>query len=112
MEGDRAPRQLGPHMTRRCVGINAAPLTVAIAKLVIVAALLVVFRGAAGGEGPQGGEPSSRGAGPAGGTGTARVAHYRVGEGSRIDLGWTGLAHDQEWPADQRLELALDCGGD
>ena len=37
------------------------------------------------------------------------VARYRVRDGSMIDLGWTGIAHRQPWPSEQRIELALDC---
>ncbi len=34
---------------------------------------------------------------------------YRIGTEARADLGWTGIAHDQPWPAEQRLAFALDC---
>lgn len=34
---------------------------------------------------------------------------FRVRPAARAHLGWTGLAHDQVWPAEQRLAFALDC---
>jgi hypothetical protein len=34
---------------------------------------------------------------------------FRVRKGARADLGWTGIAHGQEWPAEQRLGFALAC---
>jgi hypothetical protein len=39
---------------------------------------------------------------------------FRIRPEARSDLGWTGIAHDQAWPAEQRLGFALDCsaGGD
>ena len=37
------------------------------------------------------------------------TAVYRVRAGAEIDLGWTGIAHDQPWPAEQRLRFDLDC---
>ena len=40
------------------------------------------------------------------------TAVYRVRAGAEIDLGWTGMAHDQPWPAEQRLRFDLDCAAD
>ncbi len=38
---------------------------------------------------------------------------YRIRPEAEADLGWTGISHDQAWPAEQRLAFALDCkGGD
>jgi hypothetical protein len=39
---------------------------------------------------------------------------FRVQPEARADLGWSGIAHDQAWPAEQRLGFRLDCrtGGD
>lgn len=42
---------------------------------------------------------------------TPAVVRYRVREGSTIDLGWTGMAHRQPWPSEQRIEFTLTCGG-
>jgi hypothetical protein len=42
-------------------------------------------------------------------TAAAARAAYKVRNGSSIDLGWTGIAHQQPWPTEQRIELALDC---
>jgi hypothetical protein len=36
-------------------------------------------------------------------------AEYRILPEARADLGWTGISHDQPWPAEQRLAFALDC---
>jgi hypothetical protein len=36
---------------------------------------------------------------------------FRVRPEARADLGWTGIAHDQGWPAEQRLGFTLDCNG-
>ncbi len=35
---------------------------------------------------------------------------YRILPDARADLGWTGIAHDEPWPSEQRLAFALDCG--
>lgn len=45
---------------------------------------------------------------PAGNAAPAPVV-FRVRPEARADLGWTGIAHDQPWPAEQRLGFALDC---
>jgi len=34
---------------------------------------------------------------------------FRIRPEARADLGWTGIAHEQAWPAEQRLGFALDC---
>ena len=34
---------------------------------------------------------------------------YRVRSGAELDIGWTGIAHDQPWAAEQRLRLDLRC---
>jgi hypothetical protein len=34
---------------------------------------------------------------------------YRIKPGARADLGWTGIAHRAEWPAEQRLAFAIEC---
>lgn len=34
---------------------------------------------------------------------------YSVREGAAVDLGWTGIAHGQPWPAAQRLGFELVC---
>ena len=41
--------------------------------------------------------------------GTPIPVAYRVRADARADLGWTGIAHNQVWPAEQRLAFALDC---
>jgi hypothetical protein len=38
------------------------------------------------------------------------IVRYRVRAASTIDLGWTGIAHHQPWPGEQRIEFALTCG--
>jgi hypothetical protein len=40
------------------------------------------------------------------------TAIYRVRADAEIDLGWSGMAHDQPWPAEQRLHFDLDCAAD
>ncbi|MBI3770831.1 MAG: hypothetical protein HY271_20370 [Deltaproteobacteria bacterium] len=40
---------------------------------------------------------------------TPALVRYRVRDGSTIDLGWTGIAHHQPWPSEQRIEFTLDC---
>ena len=40
------------------------------------------------------------------------TAVYRVRAGAEIDLGWSGMAHDQPWPAEQRLHFELECAAD
>ena len=34
---------------------------------------------------------------------------YRILPGARVDLGWTGIAHAQAWPADQVLAFPVTC---
>ena len=53
---------------------------------------------------------------PPAATGTAQGATdgrqhvtYRVRSGAEVDLGWTGIAHHQPWPSEQRLSFTLDC---
>jgi len=53
--------------------------------------------------------PVARTATPAARTASSTIARYRVRDGSTIDLGWTGIAHRQPWPSEQRIDLALDC---
>lgn len=49
-------------------------------------------------------------ASPAAATSSAPVpVLFRVRPEARADLGWTGIAHGQPWPAEQRLGFALDC---
>lgn len=38
-----------------------------------------------------------------------RPVVFRVRPDAHADLGWTGIAHGQEWPAEQRLGFALEC---
>jgi len=42
----------------------------------------------------------------------ATVARYRVIGGSVVDLGWTGIAHRQRWPVEQRIQFELTCTGE
>jgi hypothetical protein len=72
---------------------RTAPYAPYLAALLIVAA-------AVGGVGHADAAPAA--AGPT-------VVRYRVRDGSAIDLGWTGLAHQQPWPSEQRVEFTLDC---
>jgi hypothetical protein len=39
----------------------------------------------------------------------ARPVTYRVGGGATLDLGWTGIAHGQAWPLEQRLRFGIAC---
>jgi hypothetical protein len=49
---------------------------------------------------------------PAGAADAPALLRFRIRPGAVIDLGWTGLAHGQPWPADQHLVFAVDCGTD
>jgi hypothetical protein len=40
------------------------------------------------------------------------IVTYRVRSGAEVDLGWTGISHDQAWPTEQRVSMALDCPKD
>ncbi|MCC6765966.1 MAG: hypothetical protein IT293_15010 [Deltaproteobacteria bacterium] len=57
---------------------------------------------------PRAGAAAAPGAGAAA-PGPVPVA-YRIRPEARADLGWTGIAHDEPWPSEQRLAFALDCG--
>lgn len=46
---------------------------------------------------------------PAGTPGPPVPLVYRIRPGARADLGWTGIAHGAEWPAEQRLGFAIAC---
>ncbi len=55
--------------------------------------------------------PAAPGAPAASGIPTpARVpVLYQIRDGAQVDLGWTGISHDQPWPGGQRLGFELAC---
>ncbi len=50
----------------------------------------------------------SAGSSPAPAAAPAPVT-FRIRADARADLGWTGIAHAQPWPAEQHLGFAADC---
>ena len=62
-------------------------------------------------EGHEGPHPTTTPAGAASTVAAAKPAPvvFRVRPEARADLGWTGISHQQAWPAEQRLAFALDC---
>lgn len=69
-------------------------------------------RTAAAADGPAAAAVATPQPSPAKAAADGTIARFRVRDGSTIDLGWTGMAHRQAWPAEQRIEFAVDCGQD
>jgi hypothetical protein len=86
------------------MGIRLVRLLVAAAVAGLAAAPASAHEGHATGPHPT----ATAAAGASTPKGPVPVA-YRILPEARADLGWTGISHDQPWPAEQRLAFALDC---
>ncbi|MCC6847000.1 MAG: hypothetical protein IT294_00765 [Deltaproteobacteria bacterium] len=53
--------------------------------------------------------PTPAAAAPAAAARPPAPVAYRILPDARADLGWTGIAHDEPWPSEQRLAFGLDC---
>ena len=76
---------------------------VTLAGLLLVPSVVFAHAGHSGDPQPTATPPGAVGGG------TPVPVVYRVRTGAQADLGWTGVAHQSSWPAEQRLAFALDC---